>query len=309
MNIFSFIKPKSDVAYIFSDFTIRQTIEKMNAHKYTAIPMLKRDGTYVGTITEGDLLWFIKENSNLDLRKAEELPVLGVHRTRDNQAVDVNASIDALFKLIIKQNFTPVLDDRKMFIGIVTRRDILTYYQENVPVNYQESVFNPTINTIMARRSIRRYTEEPVIYSDIKTILDAGFAAPSAHNHQPVHIIVIQKPEVKVQLAEQAKYGRMIPSAQVVFAVVADKTIEPNSEATNNDCSAVIQNMLIAIEAIGLGGVWIGVSDDEWRGYVAKTLAIPEHMIVHGLVACGHPAVEKDPHTEHDTNKVHMNRW
>ena len=88
MNILFFLTPKEDVAHVDEDDTMRQVLEKMEHHGYTAIPLLGREGKYIGTMTEGDLLWFLK---------------------------------------VMNQNFVPVVDDKRVFIGIVTRKDILAY--------------------------------------------------------------------------------------------------------------------------------------------------------------------------------------
>lgn len=75
MNILFFLTPKEEVAFIYDDFTLRQVLEKMEYHRYSAIPVIKRSGEYVGTLTEGDLLWGIKNKYSLDLKKAENIPI------------------------------------------------------------------------------------------------------------------------------------------------------------------------------------------------------------------------------------------
>ena len=73
MNILFFLKPKAEVAVIYSDYTLRQVLETMEYHRYSCIPMLNKEGKYVGTITEGDLLWYIKSQQNMDIKKAENV--------------------------------------------------------------------------------------------------------------------------------------------------------------------------------------------------------------------------------------------
>ena len=131
MNILFFLTPKQDVAYIQDDLTIRQTLEKMEHHSYTAIPMIDKDSRYVGTITEGDLLWSIKERG-LDLKKTENLPISSVKRRMDNRAISVNTRIEELISTSLNQNFVPVVDDRGVFIGIITRKRILQYCFEQM---------------------------------------------------------------------------------------------------------------------------------------------------------------------------------
>lgn len=127
MNILFFLTPKSEVEYIYDDFSLRQTIEKMEHHHYTAIPILTRSGAYVGTITEGDLLRVIKDKYSLTLHEAENLPIRQVPRRWHNNPVNINCNIEDLFNTAMRQNFVPVVDDEGKFIGIITRKDILEY--------------------------------------------------------------------------------------------------------------------------------------------------------------------------------------
>ena len=131
MNVLFFLTPKSEVAYIYDDETLRQALEKMEYHKYSAVPVISRQGQYVGTITEGDMLWGIKNQYNLSLRDAEKISVSTVRRRSDNRPVYVNASMEDLIDKALNQNFVPVVDDQKNFIGIITRKDIIRYcYQK-----------------------------------------------------------------------------------------------------------------------------------------------------------------------------------
>lgn len=128
MNILFFLTPKSDVAYIYDDDSLRQTLEKMEYHRYTAIPIIDHDnGKYIGTITEGDLLWDIKERYDLMLKEAEDVPILAVKRKRDNLPVAADADIEDLINKVMNQNFVPVIDDSECFIGIITRKDVIQY--------------------------------------------------------------------------------------------------------------------------------------------------------------------------------------
>ena len=126
MNILFFLTPKQDVAYIYDDFTLRQALEKMEHHRYSSIPVLNRKGEYVGTMTEGDLLWGIK-NQNLKLENAEDIPIRSIPRKRDYKPVSVNTQMDDLVAAAMTQNFVPVLDDKKSFIGLVKRNAIIQY--------------------------------------------------------------------------------------------------------------------------------------------------------------------------------------
>lgn len=127
MNILFFLTPKEDVAFIYDDYTLRQAIEKIEYHKYTAIPILNRKGQYIGTLTEGDLLRFIKERYSLNMQEAEETPIRQVTRRWYNHPVKANSNMEDLVTTAMRQNFVPVVDDEKVFIGIIRRQDIMGY--------------------------------------------------------------------------------------------------------------------------------------------------------------------------------------
>ena len=127
MNILFFLTPKEVVTHVEETDTMRQVLEKMEHHGYTAIPLLGVEGKYIGTITEGDLLWFLKDRNFPDLKLLEDMPITSIERRRDNQAVKIDESMENLFDKVMNQNFVPVVDDKKVFIGIVTRKDVLAY--------------------------------------------------------------------------------------------------------------------------------------------------------------------------------------
>lgn len=130
MNILFFLTPKDEVAYIYEDDSIRQALEKMEYHKYSAVPILNKAGVYVGTITEGDLLWGIKNQYDLNLKMAEGISVTTLRRRMDYRPVSISSNMENLIDRALNQNFVPVVDDRRLFIGIVTRKDIIKYYYE-----------------------------------------------------------------------------------------------------------------------------------------------------------------------------------
>ena len=129
MNIILFLTPKDEVAYLYEDDDLGETLEIMEKHRYTAIPVLKRSGEYFGTLTEGDLLWTIKNQFQMDIRKAKQLAISDLPRHSNIQAVKISTDIEDIVTISLDQNFVPVEDDRGMFIGIVTRRNIIQYYK------------------------------------------------------------------------------------------------------------------------------------------------------------------------------------
>lgn len=127
MNVLFFLLPKANCTYIYDDFTIRQALERMEQNRFASIPILKRSGEYVGTITEGDLLWAIKNNYMMSMKDAESRPVMEVSRRKDYTPVTVTTNPRELLSMAVDQNFVPMVDDKQSFIGIVTRQKIMQY--------------------------------------------------------------------------------------------------------------------------------------------------------------------------------------
>lgn len=130
MNILRFLTPKQDVAFIYEDFTLRQTLEKWKNHRYASIPVLKRSGEYLGTMTEGDILWGIEKMQSMDRETAEITPISSFPRRRDYKAVPATTSMEELLDAAANNNFVPVVDDRNVFIGMVRRNTILEYFRD-----------------------------------------------------------------------------------------------------------------------------------------------------------------------------------
>ena len=128
MNLLYLLRPKDETVYITSAATVRQGLEKLRAHGYTAVPVIDPEGEYIGTVSEGDFLWALYENGSM--RPLEKLAVSEILREKRDKAVPVSAGMDELLLLIMEQNFVPVTDDRGKFIGIVTRRDIIRYFYD-----------------------------------------------------------------------------------------------------------------------------------------------------------------------------------
>ena len=128
MNIMRFLTPKSSVSYLDTAATVRNGFEKMTYHKFRAIPVISSDGVYVGTVTEGDLLRaMINSEGVSDLRQQEKVCIRDVIRPDWNPPVSITCTVEQLFHRVAEQNFVPVVDDRGVFIGIVTRKAVLTY--------------------------------------------------------------------------------------------------------------------------------------------------------------------------------------
>lgn len=130
MNVAMLLKPKETVKYIFEDNTLRQGLEKMRAHSYTAIPVISEDGKYEGTVSEGDFLYYILDKDTKGMKEQEKHYVRDILRKDFNPAVRIDVKMEELLARAVNQNFIPVTDDRGTFIGIVTRQDILKYFME-----------------------------------------------------------------------------------------------------------------------------------------------------------------------------------
>jgi CBS domain-containing protein len=136
MNIAGLIITKREIAFIYDDYTLRQGLEKMRNHGYAAIPVLTHDNKYVGTMSEGDFIWYLVDEQNeqlhkINLRSIENTLIKEVLAQDKNPPVRITAAIEELLTRAMNQNFIPVIDDRDYFIGIVTRKDIINYFYEN----------------------------------------------------------------------------------------------------------------------------------------------------------------------------------
>ena len=125
MNVFTALTPKMMTVYMDPKTTIRQALEKFDAHKFSAVPIVDGKGNYVTTISEGDILRFIKKNNYFDLREAEKTLVIDIEHYRPYKALSQTGTEEEMFELILLQNFIPIVDDRGKYIGIVKRKDIM----------------------------------------------------------------------------------------------------------------------------------------------------------------------------------------
>ncbi len=163
-----------------------------------------------------------------------------------------------------------------------------------------------TYDTILARRSTRKYTDEPVAPEEIRRLLEAAMAAPSANNEQPWHFIVVTERTLLDQLATFHPYGKMLFQAPLCIVVCA----EPSSDYWVQDCAAATENILLAATDMGLGAVWCGVHPNSDREHhVTDILGMPEHISPFCLIAVGHPAEYHKPRTQYRDDRVHYNHW
>lgn len=126
-NVLFFLTPKAMCQFVYDDYTIRQALEKMESSGYTALPILNRRGEYRGTLSEGDVLWAMKNLCDMDMYIAETRRIPEISRRRDNVPIRVTHSMRDLVERAVEQNFVPVVDDKDAFIGLVTRKAIISY--------------------------------------------------------------------------------------------------------------------------------------------------------------------------------------
>lgn len=129
MNILFFLRPKSGVTYLTLGNSLRQGLEKMRNSGYTEIPVVDKDGNYVGTVREGDFLWKILDENFTDMQMAERTSIDALVSKR-NAAVSINTTMEDLLSKAIDQNFVPVVDDFGAFVGMITRKAIIKYFAD-----------------------------------------------------------------------------------------------------------------------------------------------------------------------------------
>ena len=135
MNILFMLTPKAICAYVRAEDTVRQALERMESTGYAALPILGKDGSYCGTLTEGDLLWAIKNLCLMDQKSMENHGVMEIAHRRDNTPVRVDTKVEDILSTALEQNFVPVVDDRNTFIGIITRKAIMKYCLDKILTN------------------------------------------------------------------------------------------------------------------------------------------------------------------------------
>jgi len=140
MKVAFFLIPKSEVVYLTPKTTMRQALERMERHSYAAVPLIDEKGCYAGTVTEGDLLWKIKNTPGLGLNGIEKLMLKDIKLHSKNRPVRIDSRIVDLLSLASEQNFVPVVDDQGIFIGIVRRREIIEYCAELIKGKEEDSL-------------------------------------------------------------------------------------------------------------------------------------------------------------------------
>jgi nitroreductase len=166
----------------------------------------------------------------------------------------------------------------------------------------------PLLSAMMSRRSIRRYTGEPVTREQAEALIDAAWAAPSGNAKRAWHFVVITGEEGRRALSHVHRWAHMVAQAPLAIVVCADLDQAPTFWI--DDCSAAVENVLVAAAAMGLGGVWIGIHQSEaFQQQVRELLDLPANLGVHCLLAIGHPAEDKPAHGKCAPDRLHWERW
>lgn len=201
----------------------------------------------------------------------------------------------------------------KIIIGILSAALLICIcyitYSEivRIPKIKQDSV----LENILNRKSVRNYVKgKEVTDEQIEKILKAGMAAPSARNLQPWEFIVVKDRKILDALAEKSPHGKMLSDASLAIVVAGNLNIEGVSDFWIQDTSAVTQNILLEVEALGLGAVWIGGYPKEDRAnMIKKELKLPENIIPLNIISIGYPTGKNQPKDKWKPEKIHYNKY
>ena len=166
------------------------------------------------------------------------------------------------------------------------------------------------MEVILGRRSIRKYSDKAVTDAELKRLLEAGMAAPSGHNRQPWHFVVVRDRATLLEIPKFHNYSKMLEQAALAIIVCGDSELDGGTGFWVQDCSAATQNILLAAKAIGLGAVWLGVYPNEnlVKG-VKGLLHMPEKIQPLCIISIGYPMEEKPPANRYIQDRIHAGSW
>lgn len=170
---------------------------------------------------------------------------------------------------------------------------------------------NPILEIIFHRRSIRKYTDQPVEPEKLDLLLQAAMAAPSAMNCRPWEFVVVTDPLKLIQFRKRLIFGNRNAPAAIIICGNPGLSANPAARLFwVQDCSLAGENILIAAAGLGLGAVWIGIHPvGEFVRVVRSVAGIPRHVKPLGLIYVGYPAEEKPARTQYDKKRVHHERY
>lgn len=166
------------------------------------------------------------------------------------------------------------------------------------------------MTAITTRRSIRRFTHQEIDDKTLDTILNSGFCAPSAKNKRPWHFIILRKKDVLLKISSISSNHKVIEQASCCILICGDTIVEGIKDFLIQDCSAAIQNMLITIHGLSLGGVWCGIhTGSNVHKRITEIIELPDKVIPVGMIAVGYPAEQKDNTYRFEKSKAHYEKW
>lgn len=193
-----------------------------------------------------------------------------------------------------------------VFMLLKMKSEISTLSQSNVTQK------DAVLSVIQNRKSVRRYTDQKISKDDLITMMKAGMAAPSALDDRPWKFISITNPSIILELRKGLEWASGLDSANAAIVVCGDmsKVDDENPEFWITDTSAATQNILLAIEAMGLGGVWCGIFPDKDRMiYTRKVLNLPENIMPLCVIPVGYPSGGEKSKDKFDSNNIHWDKW
>lgn len=168
---------------------------------------------------------------------------------------------------------------------------------------------NETINNILTRRSIRKYTDKHIDDETIELLLKAGMYAPSAVNNQPWHFIVVRSKDTMNKVMKVHPYSKMLSEADALIVVCAEQKNDYQKKFFPQDLGACTENILLAAKSLGIGSVWLGVYPTERVNDIANVFELPNDIVPFGLISLGYPAEEKDDPQRFQKDRIHTEKW
>ena len=171
---------------------------------------------------------------------------------------------------------------------------------------------DPRLSLIFGRRSIRRFDDAPVSDEELHKLLQAAMAAPSAVARDPWRFVVVRDQKRKLQITEGLPNGKLLAGAPLAIVVCGEKSAAQGGLEGYmvQDCTAALENLLLAAHAIGLGTCWLGVYPrTERQEHVAAAVALPPEIVPLAVVAVGHPGESKEPRSRYRDEYVRYESW
>jgi len=171
---------------------------------------------------------------------------------------------------------------------------------------------NKKLDYIFSRRSIRSYNDKEISADIIESLLEAAMAAPSCCCKDPWRFIVVRNKKTLATISECLPNGKMLPSAGAGIVVCGDREAVHDKQLSFliQDCSAAVENVLLAAHALELGACWLGVHPRQERiSHIVKVLSLPENVVPVACIALGYPAEQKEPRTRYNKSFVHFEKW